>query len=345
MICKWQSCHRCTSTPARRSARTSWLASRGSPGLTHRVGRGLPLSSTLMRNQHTRSGHMGELVGKPDKMPTARSSGALATPGKKSHAPPVGTLGRQDLAYTNPDTTSWGNWPPEVLARLRDAGLAPTRLDVGLAGRVQVKRQPSGLYYRMRDGWYCGTDLSGRHVFVRIIAKQSMDRLDGPGTKLLPRGKWSISTRVWPLHDGKRITWSDERDPTPTTGPASVSRADTERETRSLNMPEWFKSVLIGIPEVMQRSVIDGVTYDPQPWGSAEAWGWSDHSRGCDHRDWCEHVSLAVVDDALVLVVDVKKYKQVSWSGWACRWQAKEESPATDHTAVGRGDSTTVDRF
>jgi hypothetical protein len=272
---------------------------------------------------------MASEIGRSEDLPAVRAAGASLSSSSQSPNP---TLAQQDLSYDSADTTSWKNWPDEVLSQLRGLGLAPKRLDACTAGVLFNKRRPSGLYYRVREGWYCGTDGADRQVFVRITAQQSMAKLAGPGTRLAPQGGWSIATRVWPLREGLRIPWTAIRG---SSDKSSVPGSSTQHASRSLNMPNQFTTVLMGIPDEMQRCVIDGIDFESgRPWSSAQALGWQNHSEGCSHDGACEHISLAVVSATVVLVLDVKKSNRSTWSGWASRWEATEELDSTN-PAIG----------
>ena len=109
-------------------------------------------------------------------------------------------------------------------------------------------------------------------------------------------------------------------------------------------MPERFKRILTGIPAEMQRSVLEGISFQGSSWGNGEAWGW-EHSGSCQHPDACEHVCVAAVNSDAVLVLNVKKWNQGYWSGHADRWEASEEPRCSAKPTMGQAQTKAVDRF
>ena len=279
---------------------------------------------------------MSDLIRRPDNNSVDHSVRALVDSGVGNitsagdNQVPI-TLGRQDLTYDNLDLASWGNWPSEVLSDLRQRGFGTCSTRHRYGGSATDEAE--ALWSVLPDPrWLVPRSRSRRKRGVRPDCRDTIARQTrGGSSRLVPLGSWTLtSVRVWPLGQGKRITWTDLRDPSRSPSPSeAVGPAEGASRAKDgskyLKMPERFKTLLMGIPEEMQRSVLEGAVFEPTPWGNAEGWGWPDHTAGCNHTGACEHVCVAVTDGKAVLVLDVSKWDQSYWSGYVERWETEEE--------------------
>jgi hypothetical protein len=201
-------------------------------------------------------------------------------------------LGREQISYGAREVVSWKNWPDAVLSDLRRTGIAPSRFETGVAGYPQSKRRPAGTYYRERGGWYVGDDLSHRNVFVKISATQDLEPLDGAARRLKARGLWTSATEVWLLGERKRLRWTAHRDSVD----LSVSASERAVAAGVVPMPSTFIQCLMGVPEAIQRAVLDAIDFSVSPWGEAYAWGYNACPRPCNHAGPCERIVLAAIN-------------------------------------------------
>jgi hypothetical protein len=276
---------------------------------------------------------------------------AYPVPGNKSTSPEPRTeapssvtpsrtpsLGHRPLTFIDkPEQFSWRHWPLPVVTILRNSGMAPLRFDTGTAGGLLTKRSPAGIFYRERVGWYLGSDLQGREVFVRIRATQALRSLDPEGRRLATDGSWGVTTNAWLLRERKRLSWSGNT----RADESGSSAASAREEVRTIPMPDLFIWCLMGVPSGPQRAVLEAIDFPTtRPWGDARAWG---HTEGgpCSHS-WqpCEHVVLAAMDGETVVVMQAQRFPS-GWESWAVRALADEvrDAPGSQPT-VNRGHDT-----
>jgi len=203
--------------------------------------------------------------------------------------------------------------PLSVLGSLKDAGLAPSRLDAGSAGRPTPKRRPSGSHYQMRDAWFLGSDFSGREVFVRIDARRELRVLDDRGRRLSPVSNWQVELQPFVVADRKRLRWTHHRD----AADSSAGDALQERLVQ-LAMPQMFIRVLMGIPREVQRAILEAADLTKQTWGDAQACGYTVCRVPCEHDGPCERVVVAVLDASTLVVADAKRFP-LGWDAWVIR--------------------------
>ncbi len=236
------------------------------------------------------------------------------------------SLGHQSLTYSQPETASWKHWPQLVLASLRQSGLAPLRFDTGTAGGVLTKRSPAGIFYREWVGWYLGSDLEGREVFVRIRATQSLRPLDPEGRRLVADGTWAVSTDTWLPRERKRLKWSSNGQ----AGESEGATAATRDQIRAIPMPDLFVRCLMGVPSECQRAVLEAMDFATgRPWGDARAWGYTEEGL-CTHGGPCEHVVLAAISRETLVVMQAERFPS-RWDSWVVR-ASVEETPETSAT-------------
>jgi hypothetical protein len=266
-------------------------------------------------------------------VPQEDGTSAIEVPRVQSGiAPRQGTpnLGREQLAYSKPEVVSWKHWPDPVLAELRRQKLAPFRLDTGTAGEPLTKRRSSGVYYRQRQGWYLGSDIQGREVFVRIAANQPLRQADPNVRRFAPNGEWSVQTSVWLLTKRKRRSWSNHVEAAGSGH--GETRSQHERQIQSIPMPPLFIKCLIGVPSAFQEAVLLGAEFAQSPWGDARAWGYNRHTAPCYHDGACERVVLAVMERSTLVVMDAQRLS-TGWNGFVVRSQAEQvdqDRPAVD---------------
>ena len=129
--------------------------------------------------------------------------------------------------------------------------MAPLRFDTGTAGGLLTKRSPAGIFYRERVGWYLGSDLQGREVFVRIRATQALRSLDPEGRRLATDGSWGVTTNAWLLRERKRLSWSGNT----RADESGSSAASAREEVRTIPMPDLFIWCLMGVPSGPRMSI------------------------------------------------------------------------------------------
>jgi hypothetical protein len=97
-------------------------------------------------------------------------------------------------------------------------------------------------------------------------------------------------------------------------------------------MPQKLKNLLIGVPEVMQRAILEGIDFQTQPWADAEGWGYDDCDAGCKHDGPCEHIVIAAISKRVIVALEAKRFPN-GWSGWASRWRADREPSSESNRA------------